>query len=228
MNEKQLAAERSVDFIKDGMTVGLGTGSTVNYMIDALAQKVKKGLKIKTVATSKLTFQLAASSGIDVVDLELVDRIDLTIDGADEVDPQLNGIKGGGAALLYEKIVASNSAKNIWIVDSSKLVKKLGRFPLPVEVIPYGSNLLISKFEKKKFKPAFRKFEGNNFITDGGHFLIDLNLEKIDDPKGFEEELKTYPGVVEVGLFAGIADMVIVGEGKEIRIIDRMDRPAKK
>ncbi|HSL90099.1 MAG TPA: ribose 5-phosphate isomerase A, partial [Ignavibacteriaceae bacterium] len=110
MNEKQLAAERSVNFIEDGMIVGLGTGSTVNFMIDALAQKVKKGLKIKTVATSKLTFQLAASSGIDVVDLELVDKIDLTIDGADEVDPQLNGIKGGGAALLYEKIVASNSA----------------------------------------------------------------------------------------------------------------------
>jgi ribose 5-phosphate isomerase A len=221
MNEKQLAAEKSVDFIEDGMILGLGTGSTVNYMIPALAARIKKGLNIKAVATSKLTHQLAASSGIQVVDLELVDKIDLTIDGADEVDQELNGIKGGGAALLYEKIVANYSAKNIWIVDSTKIVNKLGKFPLPVEVIPFGSNLLFSKFEKKKFKPAFRKFEGNNLITDGGHFLIDLNLEKIDDPKGFEEELKTYPGVVEVGLFVGIADMIIVGSEGKTEILER-------
>lgn len=221
MNEKQLAAEKSVDFIEDGMILGLGTGSTVNYMIPALAARIKKGLTIKAVATSKLTHQLAASSGIPVVDLELVDKIDLTIDGADEVDMELNGIKGGGAALLYEKIVANYSAKNIWIVDSTKIVDKLGRFPLPVEVIPFGSNLLFSKFEKKKFKPAFRKIEGNNLITDGGHFLIDLNLEKIDDPKGFEEKLKTYPGVVEVGLFVGIADIVIVGKDDGVEILER-------
>ena len=110
MSEKQLAAEKSVEFIKDGMIVGLGTGSTVNFMLKKLSEKIKDGLKIKTVATSKLTYQLASALGIEVVDIELVNRIDLTIDGADEVDPNLNGIKGGGAALLYEKIIAGNSA----------------------------------------------------------------------------------------------------------------------
>lgn len=221
MNEKQLAAKKSVDYIEENMIVGLGTGSTINFMIAALADKVNKGLKIKAVATSKLTHQLAASSGIEVVDLELVDKIDLTIDGADEVDPDLNGIKGGGAALLYEKIVANNSTKNIWIVDSSKLVDKLGKFPLPVEVIPYGANLLFNKFEKMKFGPSFRKSDGKNVITDGGHFIIDLNLKKIDNPIGLEKELKTYAGVVEVGLFTGIADLVIVGRGDGVVIIDR-------
>lgn len=221
MSEKQLAAEKSVEFIENGMIVGLGTGSTVNNMLQALAKKIKSGLNITAVATSKLTYQLASSLGITVLDLELVDKIDLTIDGADEVDPQLNGIKGGGAALLYEKIVASNSAKNIWIVDSSKIVKKLGKFPLPVEVIPYGSNLLFAKFEKMKFKPSFRKFEGKNFITDGGHFLIDLSLGKIDDPAGLEKELKTYPGVVEVGLFIDIADTVIIGKGSTVEVIKK-------
>lgn len=221
MNEKQLAAEKSVDFIEDGMILGLGTGSTVNYMIPALAARIKKGLNIKAVATSKLTHQLAASSGIQVVDLELVDKIDITIDGADEVDKELNGIKGGGAALLYEKIVANYSAKNIWIVDSTKIVNKLGKFPLPVEVIPFGSNLLFSKFEKKKFKPAFRKFEGNNLITDGGHFIIDLHLEAIDDTVGLEKELKSIPGVVEVGLFNNIADTVIVGREGKTEIMER-------
>lgn len=221
MNEKQLAADKSVEFIENGMTVGLGTGSTVNFMIDALSERIKRGLKIKSVATSKLTYQLAASAGIEVVDLELVEKIDLTIDGADEVDAELNGIKGGGAALLYEKIVASNSTKNIWIVDSSKIVKKLGKFPLPVEVIPYGSNLLFSKFEKMKFNPSFRKFEGKNLITDGGHFLIDLNLKKIDDPVELENELKTYAGVVEVGLFTKIVDTVIVGNKGKVEILNR-------
>lgn len=220
MNEKLLAAQKSIDYIEDGMVVGLGTGSTVNYMIAALADKIKKGLKIKAVATSKITHQLAGSLGIEVVDLELVDKIDITIDGADEVDSNLNGIKGGGAALLYEKIAASNSTKNIWIVDSSKLVDKLGRFPLPVEVIPYGSNLLFNKFEKMKFGPSFRKSEGTNIITDGGHFIIDLNLKKIDDPKGLEKVLKTYAGVVEVGLFTDIADMVIVGRGDGVEILE--------
>lgn len=221
MSEKQLAAEKSVEYIQPGMIVGLGTGSTVNLMLNKLAEKVKKGLHIKTVATSKLTYQLASSMGIEVTDLELVDKIDLTIDGADEVDPDLNGIKGGGAALLYEKIVATNSAKNIWIVDSGKVVKKLGKFPLPIEVIPYGSNLLYNKFEKKKFNPSFRKFEGKNFITDGGHFIIDLNVGKIDNPVQFEEELKTYPGVVEVGLFTKIADVVIVGKGDGVEVLER-------
>lgn len=221
MNEKQLAAQKSVEFIKEGMIVGLGTGSTVNIMLEALAKEVKKGLKIKAVATSKLTFQLASSFGIDVTDPELVDKIDITIDGADEVDSQLNGIKGGGAALLYEKIIASNSSKNIWIVDSSKVVDRLGKFPLPVEVIPFGSNLLYNKLTKLNFNPVFRKNGGQNFLTDGGHFIIDLYMKVIEDSILLEKQLKTIPGVVEVGLFNNVADLVIVGKGSKTELLEK-------
>ncbi len=221
MKEKVIAALKSVEFIEDGMIVGLGTGSTVNFMLEALSERIKKGLKIKAVASSKLTFQLASSLGIDVTEPELVDKIDVTIDGADEVDSQLNGIKGGGAALLYEKIIASNSTKNIWIVDSSKVVPKLGTFPLPVEVIPFGSNFLFSKFEKLKFNPAFRKIEGHNFITDSGHYIIDLHLQVINDSLSIEKELKSVPGVVEVGLFNNIVDIVVVGRGNSTELMSR-------
>lgn len=221
MNEKQLAAQKSVEFIKEGMIVGLGTGSTVNIMLEALAKEVNKGLKIKAVATSKLTFQLASSFGIDVTDPELVDKIDITIDGADEVDAQLNGIKGGGAALLYEKIIASNSLKNIWIVDSSKVVNKLGKFPLPVEVIPFGSNLLYNRLHRLNFNPVFRKNGSQNFLTDGGHFIIDLHLDIIEDSILLEKQLKSIPGVVEVGLFNNVADLVIVGKGLKTELLEK-------
>ncbi len=146
MNEKQLAAEKSVEFIKDGMTLGLGTGSTVFFLVNKLAELVKDGLKIKCVSTSNQTSELAKSLGIKITKFNEVDIIDLTIDGADEVDKNLNGIKGGGGALLFEKIVASASNQVIWIVDSSKFVKKLGKFPLPVEVIEFGSNHLLKRF----------------------------------------------------------------------------------
>lgn len=221
MNEKQLAAQKSVEFIKEGMIVGLGTGSTVNFMLEALAKEVKKGLKIKAVATSKLTFQLASSFGIDVTDPELVDKIDITIDGADEVDAQLNGIKGGGAALLYEKIIASNSLKNIWIVDSSKVVNKLGKFPLPVEVVPFGANLIYNRLDKLNFNPVFRKNGSQNFLTDGGHFIIDLHMDNIEDSILLEKQLKSIPGVVEVGLFNNVADLVIVGKGSKTELLEK-------
>jgi ribose 5-phosphate isomerase A len=138
MNEKQLAAEKSIEFIKEEMTLGIGSGSTVYYLVNKLAEKVRNGLNVKCVSTSNETSTLAKSLGIKIIDLNSVDKIDLTIDGADEVDNRLNGIKGGGGALLFEKIVATASTKNIWIIDSTKLVKKLGKFPLPVEVVSYG------------------------------------------------------------------------------------------
>ena len=138
MIEKKLAAEKSVDFIEDGMTIGLGTGSTVFFLVKKLAESVKAGLKVKCISTSNQTSELARSLGIQITELNEVNFIDLTIDGADEVDENLNGIKGGGGALLFEKIVAAASKKVIWVVDSSKFVKQLGRFPLPVEVISFG------------------------------------------------------------------------------------------
>ncbi|UCH65649.1 MAG: ribose-5-phosphate isomerase RpiA, partial [Ignavibacterium sp.] len=151
--QKRAAAEKAVEFIESGMVVGLGTGSTVKFMIEKLSAKVKEGLIISAVSTSRKTTLLAESLGINVINLEEVDEIDLTIDGADEVDPELNGIKGGGGALLYEKIVAASSKKNIWIADSTKYVERLGKFPLPLEVLQFGSEKTFSKLSSLGYSP---------------------------------------------------------------------------
>lgn len=221
MNEKQLAAEKSIEFIIDGMTLGLGTGSTVFFLVKKLAERVKQGLNIKCVSTSIQTSELAKSLGIIILNLNEVEVIDLTIDGADEVDRNLNGIKGGGGALLFEKIVAAASQKVIWIVDSSKYVSKLGKFPLPIEVIPFGSNHLLKRFTDSGFNPAIRKKGSEIFITDSGNRIIDLHLNEIEHSLKLEQEIKLIPGVVEVGLFNNIANMVIVGKGNSTEIISR-------
>jgi ribose 5-phosphate isomerase A len=221
MNEKQLAAEKSVDFIKDGMTIGLGTGSTVFFLVKKLVELVKQGLNVKCVSTSAKTSELAISLGLQIIDLNDADFIDLTIDGADEVDKNLNGIKGGGGALLFEKIVATASDRVIWIIDSSKFVKQLGKFPLPVEVISFGANHLFKRFEELGYNPKFRKDGGNVPITDSGNQIIDLQLETIEDSIKLEREIKLIPGVVEVGLFNNIADKVIIGRYNSIEIINR-------
>jgi len=221
MNEKQLAAEKSIEFIKDGMTLGLGTGSTVFFLINRLSDLVKQGLNVKCVSTSNQTSELAKSLGIKISNLNDVDQIDLTIDGADEVDRNLNGIKGGGGALLYEKIVAAASKKVIWIIDSSKFVEKLGRFPLPVEIISFGSKQLFKRFDELGFSPQIRKNGNNNFITDSGNLIVDLHLNEIDDAINLEWQIKLMPGVVEVGLFNNIAVTVIVGKEKSSEIFSR-------
>lgn len=221
MNEKQLAAEKSIEFIKDGMTLGLGTGSTVFFLVKKLAELVKLGLNIQCVSTSNQTSELAKSLGIKILNLNEVEVIHLTIDGADEVDKNLNGIKGGGGALLFEKIVAAASEKVIWIVDSSKYVSKLGNFPLPVEVIPFGSNHLLKGFMDSGYNPEIRKNGNKVYITDSGNEIIDLHLNEIEDSLKLEQEIKLIPGVVEVGLFNNIANMVIVGKENSTEIISR-------
>lgn len=221
MKEKQLAAEKSIEFIKDEMTIGLGTGSTVYFLVNKLAESVKQGLNVTCVSTSKQTSELAKSLGIKIINLNEVDHLDLTIDGADEVDGNLNGIKGGGGALLFEKIVAAASKKVIWIVDSSKYVKKLGKFPLPVEVIPFGSKQILKRFNDRGYNPEVRKNGSDIFITDSGNEIIDLHLNKIEDSLKLEQEIKLIPGVVEVGLFNNIANMVIVGKENSTEIIRR-------
>ncbi len=218
--EKKAAADKAIEFIESGMIVGLGTGSTVRFFIENLAEKVRAGLTIKTVSTSNSTGALSESLGIAVVELNAVEKIDVTIDGADEVDSQLNGIKGGGGALLYEKIVASSSKKNIWIVDSSKFVKQLGNFPLPVEVVAFGSNHTFAKLVQLGYNPKFRMEDNKNFISDGGHNIIDLKLNKIVYPLKINNELQLIPGIVETGLFVDICDMVIIGRGKDCEIIE--------
>jgi ribose 5-phosphate isomerase A len=203
------------------MTLGLGTGSTVFFLINKLAELVKQGLEVKCVSTSNQTSDLAKSLGIKIVNLNEVDFIDLTIDGADEVDKNLNGIKGGGGALLFEKIVASASKKVIWIVDSSKYVEKLGKFPLPVEVIPFGSNHIIKRFMERGYNPVRRKNGNNDYFTDSGNEIIDIHLKEIEDSMKLEKEIKFIPGIVEVGLFNKIADIVIIGRENTTEIIIR-------
>ncbi len=227
MNEKKIAAEYAVDYIEDGMTVGLGTGSTVAFMVGKLAQRIKSGMNITAVSSSAATTKLASSLGIKISKLSDIQEIDLTIDGADEVDENLNGIKGGGGALLYEKIIAANSKTNIWIVDSSKLVKTLGKFPLPVEVVQFGSTHLAVKLENKGFRPTFRMNGNTRFITDNNNYIIDLRMENISDPVSTEIKLKSFAGVVETGLFNGVVDIVIAGIGSKVEVINkkREDKP---
>jgi ribose 5-phosphate isomerase A len=225
--EKKAAAQKAVGFIESGMLVGLGTGSTVRFMIESLAEKIKNGLNIKTISTSNATRRFAESQGMTVLNFSDVDEIDLTIDGADEVDPNLNGIKGGGGALLYEKIVASSSKKNIWMVDSTKRVELLGKFPLPLEVVQFGANQTFNKLFSLGYKPKFRTVDGKNYVTDGNHYIIDLQLNKIEKPNDLNNKLILIPGVLETGLFLEICDVLIIGVDDECKVIFKNEkRPA--
>ena len=228
MIEKKIAAEYSVNFIEDGMIVGLGTGSTVSFMLQKLSERIKSGLNITAVSSSQATTKLANSLGIKISKLTDVNEIDITIDGADEVDESLNGIKGGGGALLYEKIIASVSNKNIWIVDSSKLVKTLGKVPLPIEAIKFGCTNLCIKLESKGYKPTIRMKKSTRFITEENNYIIDLKTENIMNPALLDAKLKNFAGVVETGLFYGIADMVIAGIGNKIKIFNKKKREQTK
>ena len=224
MNEKKIAAEYSINFIEDGMIVGLGTGSTVAFMIQKLAQRINSGLNITAVSSSQETTKYATALGIKITKFTDISEIDVTIDGADEVDENLNGIKGGGAALLHEKIIASNSKKNIWIVDSSKLVKTLGKSPLPIEVVKFGCTNLCIKFENEGYKPSIRMNKNTRLITYENNHIVDLKVDKITDPKALDLKLKSFPGVVETGLFYGIADTVVAGVGNKIKIFNKKKR----
>jgi ribose 5-phosphate isomerase A len=218
---KKTAAYKAAEYIEQGMTVGLGSGSTVFHVIVRVGELVKEGLEIKCVSTSSSTSALAKECGIKLIELSETDSIDLTIDGADEIDPKLCGIKGGGGALLFEKIVALNSKRNIWIADSSKLVDTLGKFPLPVEVIPFGHRRVFRILEDKNLNPVIRKRDGSIYQTDSGNLIMDLNIGTISEPDKLDKDLKLINGVVETGIFCGIADMAIIAEGEAIEVIVR-------
>lgn len=213
MNLKMMVGIEAAKYVTDGMTVGLGTGSTAYYMVEEIGRRVKEeNLKIVGVTTSKETAKQAASLNIPLKSIDEVDFVDLTIDGADEISKDYQGIKGGGAALLFEKIVASYSKKNIWIVDQSKMVEKLGAFPLPVEVIPYGSQQLFKVFQEQGYNPVLRlNQDGTPLLTDSQNQIIDLHLAEIDEPKELAHQLSNLAGVVEHGLFLDIVSTVIVG-----------------
>lgn len=212
MNLKQMVGIEAAKQVESGMIVGLGTGSTAYYMVEEIGRRVKEeGLDIIGVTTSKATESQALALGIPLKSIDDVTHVDVTIDGADEISADFQGIKGGGAALLFEKIVATYSKRNIWIADESKLVDKLGKFPLPVEVIPYGATQLLTLFSEKNYAPTLRRSGDEIVLTDSGNYIIDLQLDVIDKPKELGPWLSNLPGVVEHGLFLDVVDMVIVG-----------------
>ena len=216
VNEKKVAALEAVKYIKSGMTVGLGTGSTAFYMIEAIGEMVQNGLELKAVATSDETEKLAKKLGIHVITLAEAKRLDVTIDGADEVDEDFQLIKGGGGALLREKIVAHNSDMNIIIADSSKSVSKLGKFKLPLETIPFATQLIIKELEGMKLAPVQRMRGTEDYKTDENNDIVDIDIWdtniKLTD---LEQQLKTIPGIVETGLFLTTTNLVIIGKGEK-------------
>ena len=222
VNLKEQVGIKAAEFVTDGMFVGLGTGSTAYYFVAELGRRIKEeGLQITAVTTSSVTYEQAEGLGIPLKAIDDVEVVDLTVDGADEVDPALNGIKGGGGALLMEKIVATNSKDCIWIVDESKQVETLGAFKLPVEVVQYGAENLFRHFEKKGYSPAYREKDGQRFVTDQGNFIIDLDLKVIPDAEALAEELDRTVGVVDHGLFLGMVSKVIVGTPEGPKIISK-------
>jgi ribose 5-phosphate isomerase A len=215
--EKEAAARSSLRFVHDGDIVGLGTGSTAAHIVRLLGERVRAGLKIRGIPTGVETKDLAASLGIPLTTLDEFQQIDVTIDGADEVDPRLRLIKGGGGALLREKIVASASRKYVIIADSSKQVRRLGKFPLPVEVIPFAQALLAKKIAALGASVRLRtNSSGEPFVTDEGHHILDCSFGQISNPKSLARELEGMPGVVEHGLFIDMADVVLIGKGTDV------------
>lgn len=212
MDAKKIAAERAVEEIRDGMTVGLGTGSTAYWAIEKIGEKVRRGLQIQAVATSAKSEGQARKLHIPIVPFSDINYIDITIDGADEVDENKNLIKGGGGALLREKIIASNSKQLYIVVDESKLVQHLGRFRLPVEIVPFAHELTLKKIQALGEQPIIRNISGKDFITDNGNLIADCNFYPIYDPSALNLQLHLIPGVVETGLFLHtMVHSVIIG-----------------
>ncbi len=223
VDAKRVVAEKAVSLVSQGMTIGLGSGSTANLAIEKLGERVRNGLVIKAVASSLKSERLARASGIDVVDPSQIQSIDLSLDGADEVDLKGNLLKGGGGSLLREKIVAFASRRFHVMVDESKLVQQLGRFPLAVEVIPFGVDLTLAHIRSLGCTPSLRTEGGKIFVTDNGNHIADCSFGTVADPAALDMKLKMIPGVVETGLFSfRIVTSVFVGyrngEVKELAI----------
>ena len=211
MNLKEVVGKEAVKYVEDGMIVGLGTGSTVFYFVHALADRVKEGLNIQMVSTSIQTVELAKSLGLNIKELEEIDHIDLAVDGVDEIDKNFNAIKGGGAALFREKIVADIAKEVIWIYDESKDVEKLGKFNLPVEILPFGYSHTVRKLTEAGLNFVIRKKDGEILITDNHNYIADLHLGYGFDIEEVKEKLANIVGVVEHGLFLNMCKLCIKG-----------------
>ncbi len=226
--QKRAAAAKAVEFVRPGMRLGLGTGSTAKHFVELVGERVRSGLEIVAVPTSDATFADAKRCGITLTTLDEVPELDLTVDGADEIGPDLCLIKGGGGALLREKIVAAASIRMIVIADQSKTVDVLGRFPLPIEVVSFGLAATHRALEKaigsvQRLGPLTlrRGKDGHVFVTDGGHWILDAALARIDDPASLAHAISGVPGVVEHGLFIGLAHQAIVSGPDGVTIIER-------
>jgi ribose 5-phosphate isomerase A len=226
--QKRAAAARAVEFVLPGMRLGLGTGSTAKHFVDLLAERVHGGLDVVAVPTSEATRVQAERLGITLTTLDETPELDLTIDGADEIAPDLTLIKGGGGALLREKIVAAASARMLVIADQSKWVQNLGRFPLPIEIAPFGASATRRAVEAATAAagcpgaaPIRKAANGHAFVTDGGHWLLDAQLQRIPDPRALAARLAAVPGVMEHGLFIGLAWAAIVAGPVGVRLIER-------
>jgi ribose 5-phosphate isomerase A len=225
---KRQAAARALEQVRDGMKLGLGTGSTARHFVELLGERVRAGLEVIGVPTSEATRVCAQRCGVPLTTLDDIDRLDLTVDGADEIDPALNLIKGGGGALLREKIVAAASDRMIVIADDSKWVETLGRFPLPVEVIAFGLSATRRAMGRAfadsgvSGQMVVRKGgDGHAFVTDGGHWIVDAHLGRIEDAPRLAASLNSIPGVVEHGLFIGLASTVVLAGSQGIRVVER-------
>jgi ribose 5-phosphate isomerase A len=224
---KRDAAARALAFVKPGMRVGLGTGSTARHFVELLGERVRAGLDVIAVPTSEATSIDAARAGIALTTLDDTPELDLTVDGADEIAPDLTVIKGGGGALLREKIVAAASARMVVIADDTKWVPVLGRFPLPIEVVPFGleaTRRAVEAAAKATGCPGTvtlrRAREGHAFVTDGGHLILDAALARIGDPRALAARLAEIPGVVEHGLFIGLVAAAIIAGKDGVRLVE--------
>jgi ribose 5-phosphate isomerase A len=226
--QKRAAAARALELVRPGMRLGLGTGSTAKHFVELLADRVRAGVDVIAVPTSEATRTQAERLGIPLTTLDETPQLDLTVDGADEIAPDLTLIKGGGGALLREKIVACASARMIVIADQSKWVPTLGRFPLPIEVVPFGLAATLRNIEAGAAAVGCagnmrlrRRADGHAFVTDGGHWIVDAAFERIPDPKSLANRLDATTGVVEHGLFIELAHTAVVAGPNGVRVVER-------
>lgn len=222
--QKRAAAARAIEFVRPGMKLGLGTGSTARHFVELLGERVRAGLSVVGVPTSEATRGDAERCGVPLSSLDDTPALDLTVDGADEIGPDLTLIKGGGGALLREKIVAAASSRMVVIADETKWVPVLGRFPLPIEVLPFGfgaTKQAIAAVVGSAKLDLRRGKDGLAFVTDGGHWIIDAALGRIADPKALGSKLAAIPGVMEHGLFIGLADTAILAGPDGVRVVER-------
>ena len=230
--QKRAAAARALEFVEPGMRLGLGTGSTARHFVELLAQRVREGLRIVAVPTSEETQRDAQRLGVPLTSLDETPALDLTVDGADEIAPDLALVKGGGGALLREKIVASASASMVVIADESKWVRVLGRFPLPIEVVPFGLAATRAAIEAAAAAAGSpgraelrKRKDAAPFVTDSGHWILDAHLDRIADPQALADRLARIPGVVEHGLFIGLAQAAVLADADGVRIVSKQASP---